>query len=489
MSEGGITAENQIGVQNSEDSSQSEIVPAQQIEPVQSPKLEEDEATHETAEREKAFSEYADKRLADGVINASDFGRELPPERSAEYGLEIKKASLYLIDNLGIDESLFADGRNSEAFLALADSWAANENSQTPNNAERTFLLQFSRILAGNKASYNKEAFQRGEVGADKYFDDPSSELAKKDKADFDKLLANVQAEKTAALEAQIADFGEGSILAGVRANLGITSADQEKPFRVMVLNTRRNGPKEGEKDWKDVVGGDAIGFGAFMTNNPEDKVPTMVMSQEEYDDLSFNDTSWLRKDAVSLIGHEYGHTQRQMRLGKDTALGRIFDERMVVLASDGGLTHMDTAVVLKTMAETLGPTDPDFRAEFKKAALSPQNIEDFFRLVSDKFGLRSTLTLLATPPKSYRELYDGLNQIPGVRSDPDSRISDLIKIVVAERAKIDPHSIDSYKARLSFLEPEQANDILIGHNMAKAFLPTELESIVEARAKTAASN
>jgi hypothetical protein len=136
-------------------------------------------------------------------------------------------------------------------------------------------------------------------------------------------------------------------------------------------------------------------------------------------------------------------------------------------------------------MAETLGPNDPDLRAEFKKAALSPQNIEDFFRLVSDKFGLRSTLMLLATQPRGYIKPY-GIDQIPGVRFDADSRISDLAKILIDERTKIDPDTVDSYRARLSLLEPGLASDILQVHNMAKVYLPRELESVIEARAKTA---
>jgi len=437
----------------------------------------------ESGEKGKRFFSYVDNRLGEGVVNASNFGRELPPGRSAEYALEIKIASLQIIDKLGIDDSLFIDDKYSEAFLALSDSWAANENSSIPNEAERTFLIQFGRLLAGNKSSFNQEAFARREEGADKYFDDPSSELAKKDKAVFVRLMANVNLDKTAALEEKLGDFGEGSLLADVRVNLGITTVDQEKPFRVIVLNTRRESPKGEEKYWRDVVHEDMVGFGAYTTVNPDNKVPVIVISQEEYDDLGY-DSGDPRKVESDLIGHEYAHTQRQMRLGAETVLGRIFDERMVVLASDGGLNHFDTAVVLKTMAEILGPNDPNFREEFRQAMLSPKDTENFFRFVSDKFGFRSMLMLLATQPKSYDEPY-GIDNIPGVGFNVDSRISDLIKIVVDERSKIDRNAVDSYRARLSILDPQIARDIRDSHMLAKAFLPDNLESIVEARAKS----
>jgi hypothetical protein len=248
-----------------------------------------------------------------------------------------------------------------------------------------------------------------------------------------------------------------------------------------MVLNTRRESPLEGEKLWKDVVSEGAGEFGAFITYSPDDKVPTMVFSQEEYgryiDEQQYN---------VSSIGHEYAHTQRQMRLGSDDGvLGRVLDERMVVLASGGIMSHMDTAVVLRTMTETLGPSDPDLRAEFKKAALSSKDAENFFRLVSDKFGLRSMLMLLATQPNSYSTAY-GIDQIPGIRFDVGLRISDLIKIIVDERIKINPHAVDSYRARLSLLDPGIAGHSQHYHNLAKAYLPQDLESIIAARAKVA---
>jgi hypothetical protein len=492
MSEGGITAENPIGIQPAEDSLQPEIVPAQQIEPIQAqaPKPEEDEATHEAAERGKAFSEYADKRLADGVIKASDFGRELPPERSAEYALEIKKAALQIIDKLGIDESLFNDDRYNEAFLALADSWAANEASPAPSDAERTFLLQFGRLLAGNKSSFNQEAFARGEEDAGEYFIDASSSKYQRDKAYVDKAEAYMQVEKTADLEARIKDFGEGSLLEGVRLRLGITSADQEKPFKVIVVDSFVDNPKDGRIKWDALMGQEdveGIDVGAFICNDPINNISTLVVPQNVYDAAIDNDVS-ISRTSNGTISHEYAHTQRSMDLGITDALGAYFNERIAEQASGGGAPHGDTAVIINTMNKLLPSGGLNVNDELRKCLTSESSRVDFLQLVSDNFGLPSTLLLLGVQPHLYRDEY-GITAIPDVRLDPTVRSSDLLARVMEERVKIDPDAVSRYKAELSNLSPGNADIQLMLHTYGKITLPEELEALLIERSQVVPSD
>jgi len=487
MSEGSVVAEDGLTVQPVESSLKPEIIPAQVVEASQASQAEKNgDDSREDGEKGKTFSDYVDKRIGDGVIEASNFGRELPPERAGEYGLEIKKASLQLIDKLGIEDSLFNDDRYNEAFLTLCDSWVANENSQEPSDQERAFLLQFGRLLSGNKSSFNREAFQRGEEDSGEYFIEASSSKYKRDKAYVDRAREYDHPQKTADFEARVGDFGGDSVFADVRQSLGIASPDQEKPFSVIVVDSYSLSPKDGRIKWADLAGepGMMQDVGAFVYNDPVTHESTMVIPQEVYDEIIGDDEGY-KKTSIGTIKHEYAHTQRSMLLGETDVLGNIFDERMVMQASKGGAPHVDTSIILKTMSKLLPNDGLEVEAQLRKCLTSESARADFLKFVSDRFGLRSTLLLLSIQPDLYREKY-GISAVPGVDLGSDHRSSDLLKLVIAERLKIDPDAMERYKKRLSKLDAQEAEMEIFLHRYGKTYLPDELESVIEGRAKAA---
>ena len=457
----------------------SQVKPEEQEKPqVTEPPRKQLEQPVESApgEKGKIFRQYLSSRLqSPGLINASLLGKDLPKDRSAEFPLAIEKAYLEIADYLGLDESLLEDPRYCEAFLVLADSWAACSQD---NLVEKQFLQQFGRVLAGNKSGFNLDQFGKKIPGADKYVEKDGAAETEKSKVDFERYRQVVEPEKSQALADKMAEKGDGSLLVVVRSELGITGSE-ETPYRVMVLKAFRTqyGQKEGQIPWEGLAPENTH---AFTTTDPEDGVPTIIISEEDFDDLSSED-EFQKKDEISTLGHEYAHTQRQLRIGNETSLGRVWDERMVTNASRG-TNHFDTAIVLKTLQRLL-PDEAGIRVRdlLQRSVVSNEKMAEFYGFIGDNFGLRSSLMLLAVQPKNYKEPY-GIDQISDIRIDPDHRMSDLVSLVISERAQIDPISRDRLLGIYNHMSPEDADNELFLLRYAGIKMPQIIQSAMESR-------
>jgi hypothetical protein len=430
------------------------------------------------------FTAYVDMRMAEGVTAGSRLYRDRFPMQPDAYKAEVIKSFQEVSSVLGLEQTFFDDPINLEIMVAISDSWSLNAllNIEDANKfkTERDFLFSTARILAGNKSKYNIDAAGKAEEGAGKFVEIEKTSEGEKRVQDFKRYRENMDNEKTEILQSKILEHGEGSLLADVREKLGITELTEQVPFRVVVLDVYRfDRTKQGLKPhWNDIVE-DGDDTQAFVSYDPVDGVPTMFIAAEDFDKL--DDKDELNKRHIKqVIGHEYAHTQRMMRMGNDTQLGRIFDERMVTFAS-GGSNHADTTMILGTMDRLLPDGEKTLRDLIADCAKSSDNIPGFLKFISDKFGLRSTLLLLATQPKNYTEP-NGITQIPEVRNDPELRMSDLIGVVINERQAIDPRSIDRFTHRMRNKTPDELEMERFMLNYARVQLPEVLQVALNER-------
>lgn len=435
------------------------------------------------------ISRYISQRCEqDAVYKASGFARSLSADQRPTYVDQMQKTTREIIDVLQIDDELFTDKKHCEAFFAACDSWLVNEtNKDNPNyEVEKTFLNQFIRILAGDKSQYNITAAKQQEENSGYYVMPEEGTIEKsKDRKEFQELKDHENSEKSLKLLKSLNSWEEDSLLQSVRENLGITAREHETPFRVMVVEASKEKPWNNELKDRDLSEWELLTdqkTDALTTYDPEDEMPIIVLHDQDFKAL-IGEEEDEKERSLGRLGHEYAHTQWQMRIGAHTALGRFWDERMAIYASKG-TGHWDTTITFQMMDLVLSTETDEIPLwdAFDRGIKSDSAIAEFYKYVSDNFGLRSTLFLLAVMPGNYIEPY-GIDTIPEIRLDSTYRADDLLKAILEEREKIEPGSKDHLVENLKSVKQSFIQGlILVSGIEAHMQLPDYIRQVLKDR-------
>lgn len=385
----------------------------------------------ETPTDKQRLTDYLNTRLADTALDrASRLLRRRKVIRE-HYAEKLHSATYELVERLGIEPALFQDLRNAEVLVAIADSWLVNEyhSNTAPYYAERNFLLQATRTLAGEYSKFNQQERDKGATDAGEYITVSDTKLSQEATSDIARFRDNVDSHKTAELMELLCQTGEGSILNSVRQAFQL---EREKPYQLLVLKVKdhyRSIPGElSVPSWEELVDIDAA---AFVQYNGDEPSPIMVVPSYLVNEILSQDP-YFRAQASRIIAHEWAHTQKSMKLGVDYKLGRIWDENMVgkVSHSNG---HHDAASLLGRMDHYLiRQTGLSFNNEFNEAIRRPETDPQLYQFIANHFGFRTLLLTMAVQPEAYEEKW-GMKQVSGVRLASAYRRWDLYDRVAEE--------------------------------------------------------
>ncbi len=404
----------------------------------------------------------------------SSLARSFGPERSDEYRQSVKQAADFFLETLEIDESLFDDPAYQEPFIALCDSWAYYKlNGDFQNHEEqRQFLFEFARVLTADKSGFNQRAFADSIEGRDKYlFEVPA--LKEERKIEVENFRNFQDSELTNYVKQLCQETGEESLLSRSRGFFGITPKT-EKPFDIIVLNqTCEPGSNTVSYDWETLQGINT----AAITLKDEKGQYYFVLPSQVAKNLQSKDKD-MRNSAMELINHEYGHTQRQLRLGVSTDLGRNFDERVISVAAEEEPGFFDTKIYEMVLFGSLTDEEQSNFNSKRESSYKSDNLQaDFYKDTVDAYGPRVLLHMLASHPISYSH-ETGIEKIPGVRKGIQYRVCDLTDVLINDLEEIKPGSAERLTTYFENLDPKLAESFKQDCLSFLIYLPEFLEQI-----------
>lgn len=397
-------------------------------------------------------------------------------------GLEIdtevlQKTAAELISFYEIGEATLTDPNKFEMFVAISESYARNTTSPEADSfeSEKMFLDESLRALCGNNSIKTPEENDRI-------------------KSQIDKIREYADLEATEKLKGMLSKSGDGSMLNDCRKNLGIEDLSFEKPFEVVVLSVSRFKSLEGQSvsGWEHVTGScSSEAFVLDVEGLPEG--PILVFSADTYKEVvdpidnprneadKYN-REYNKRNSRRTIAHEYVHTQARYRLGADNTLGRIFDENLAIRASGSG-GHSDAVALLTCMSlmTSRNGETPIFDA-FKQSLSSDAARGEFLKVVTEHFGPRSTLLLMALQPKGYGEQDVIVSGGRGVNLDPKERPSALFYCLYEERKKRDPDMIENLRVRIADLDDSVVEGLNYLLKQSGIKLPPDISEIFNSR-------
>lgn len=393
---------------------------------------------------------------------------------------EQSESEIELRNFLQVDEILFEDPSCKVAFKSFAASWEENETK--PNEPDyqekKDFLIRYGRTLANEHSGLNLQAIDNNEINASQYIDD--FEEIEKAKNRIEAYKNFIDTELTDNIKTLIAQRGPDSLLGEIRSKMGITD-DKELPFEVLVLNASVQ-PKFNSKtqeldksEWEEVMGMDTE---AFVETDADGK-NYLVLHSQTAQDLAGNEMS--QNHAKGLISHEYFHTQRKLRFGKSTELGRILDEHMAIKLTDSG-GHMDARIIVRTIYDSCTQEEQAKLLESANAAAtSDEGSEQYYQKLSEILGPYGMLLLTASQPKAYPDP-GAVGEIPGIRQDAQYRSSDLLAQLITERSKVNPNALNILDDQFNSLSEEEARIVKFAHSYSKVKLPDRWQQIIESK-------
>lgn len=428
------------------------------------------------AERQQGFTGYfaerlSNERFAHAVVATRG---EIAADYQV-YGQAVMQAGQELVGRFGIDPAFFADQAQSEAFLAISESYVAlrSRSEDERTGREKKFLEHMLRVLTSDNAQANQYRIGR-DPSAHRYIFSPRDLVDREQELARYKELSNP--EKSEALKASL--LGEGSeILGPERQLLGITP-DTEKPFDVLVVDASQEGslrrnPETGREvrrsEWEELGGKGTKAFTMEMKDRP----PTIVLSKDTVEALN-SDIPAVREEAAAVIRHEYVHTQRRLRVGHQTLLGGILDEAMA--SSLSGTTGHGDASALVDLLGMLSADGEKSLTQTLGESIQSDNPAEVYRYISDNFGPRGLLLLLTTLPHAYK---GDMGLVPPPEFQLDNlRVGSLFRTLLEERKKIDPDAEGVLERTLVQLKPDEAQDLLLRINAGELKIPGKFKQI-----------
>lgn len=357
---------------------------------------------------------------------------------------------------LSINPHFFLLGTESEAFLAVCDSWVENDEwpEAAHDNLERDFLDAYLKILT---AGYTVEQ-------------DPILERDRAAKKDA-RLLEITQnyrnAPQSKFLAVLMKDWVPDSLLADGRKFLGINSIQDEINYDVHVLNlsiNRRVKPDGSMTEWefKTSVPG-SIAFVYYSHCRP------IILCSSDTVDQMLEGNGSRAQAARRLPIHEYFHTQRSLTFGMER-LGRYFDELGAATTADDQ-SYAD----IKLLVDILDGCSGGELYRIFSPVLQGLEYHLFYQCLSKMVGFKNLLMLTAAKPSNYPALKTD-PKVPKVTGEGLQATAGLIGQVIEAIQEFDPQKLNT----LALADTQKAKSIQDRALNLRISLPSSLFNLTK---------
>ncbi|MFZ4584181.1 MAG: hypothetical protein ACOYNI_03045 [Acidimicrobiia bacterium] len=277
----------------------------------------------------------------------------------------------------------------------------------------------------------------------------------------------------TAALRTRLEEWGPGSLINHARTELGV-AADTQQPYDLLVVDAHQyysessidtEAQAREHANHQQLVELDAPTepFTSVVDGRP----PLMVFRREIAErmlqidrpaDLTTDTPEWY---ALTALGHEYAHTQRQARVGGHGSVGQVLDELMVDQAANGSNylaeRHLRDIVGVIAGFDLTALIAEAGRAQDPNAVLLPALV--------DRLGAQTTAMLYAIRPSNYG---DEQSIAPELRGAGHPYTALVEHVIADQRARL---GRDVVEARLdAYVADRYGSDPERGRAMHDAF-------------------
>lgn len=405
---------------------------------------------------------------------------------------------------------------------------AASSRHDAKITEERAMLGDVMLMLAGKQSSVVTDLAERNDSLAKRYMETEDTEPGHAARQDF--LDSLNDPERAAKVAAALAVTGPGSFLEKQRSLLGVTAENQKPlTVKVLKAGsvwgligagtlTKPDYPSSGDYDGlnqkseaeqarvrdqgnrallkseanqaiakpyedadKEYLERFGDQFGPLLTayvNKKEDGTNELVLRAEEADmllnyfvaeqpipagvSLTMNDV----ERSLSIVRHEYGHTQKSLVIGQHNQLGLLMEERKAEYVSGDKNGYQDVKYFLQeiTMAtgtDIIGVLDAALKQDDPLSALVASS--------ANKIGLRDTLMMMVAKPLPYEKNPEHAKEFASLKSVHEnsdvSSLDSLIRQAVERRGDAEFTSkINSWVERMleAGQEPEWIGESLV---------------------------
>lgn len=298
---------------------------------------------------------------------------------------DVIKGAARLLSGYEVDPRFADDPERSLFALAIADAWLA-----TDSLVEKRCLLDILKLVATGEREDRRLGTLSGKVNV-------LSEHGRPRGTEFDPkaptgstfleyikrveeyVADNTDKLRTGEVAETVADWGEGSMLRHAREKLGIASKNDERPFKVVVL----------DKTAKEIL--EKVGYTSFYLRDG-DGAMTLVLGRDFSQDE---------------LEHEYAHMQSVgLECGYMALLFRGISEALTENAISSPCDYADQRSVLDHILQTHPGYESLFYRAYRGDAASRVNL--FSRVISG-YGLEGFLTIARLAPVDNPKMSGGI--------------------------------------------------------------------------------
>lgn len=390
-------------------------------------------------------TEFQRQPLVAALLRAEDTGLDIERAIANEYGepagssdntdrqADILAAALEIAEGSQLKPAFFESTPKTVLLMGLAAAWVDldRRKQQRPTCRQRLsqeagLLANLSILLAGNDSAMRRPILAAAPWHRELF---GSSKMQRELGSACDAFLEGVSNPALAARVSEVLQAdGPGSLLYNQRQAFGLT-AEIEQPFMARVLNmaTRAELRDSGAQNafGEDVTTNDGFvdrlernlaeynerfstrvapyNADAFVYTPPETGIPVLTMyAPTAYSLLSFakhGPTTPYQGAQVTIVRHEYGHTQKQFDLGR---LGHTFEELKAQYPTGSKTAYWDSQEFFEAMSMVTGA---DLRQLMLDSLPEPDAATAFTTRLANSVGLRNTLLMAASHPVVYSEM------------------------------------------------------------------------------------